>query len=103
MKDTRSMMQRVVDALIEVPGLQVQMEHDGYDLHGALGADQLHGGLDGPDSQRGIRRHGFGAEPIYLSDLGDPDDLTVVPTNLDDAEVERVIAKLREVLMGGRG
>ena len=99
----RVMMQRVVDALIEVPGLHVQMEHDGYDYTVPSARINFTEEWTGPSPREVFDEMASGPEPIYLSDLGDPDDLTVVPTNLDDAEVERVIIKLREVLMGGRG
>ena len=99
----RVMMQRVVDALIEVPGLQVQLEHDGYDYTVPSARINFTADWTGPSPREVFDEMASGSEPIYLSDLGDPDDLTVVPTNLDDAEVERVIKRLQEVLMGGRG
>ena len=97
------MMQRVVDALIEAPGLRVQMEHDGYDFTVPSARINFTEDWMGPSPREVFDEMASGPEPIYLSDLGDPNDLTVVPTNLDDAEVDRVIVRLREVLMGGRG
>ena len=97
------MMQQVVDALIEVPGLQVQMEHDGYDYTVPSARINFTRDWAGPTPSEVFETMASGPEPIYLSDLGNPDDLTVVPTNLEDEEVERVITRLREVLLGAGG
>ena len=55
----------------------------------------------GPTPSEVFAEMASGEEPIYLSDLGNPDDLTVIPTNLEDEDVEKVIGRLREVLLGG--
>ena len=41
-----------------------------------------------------------GDPPIYLHDIFDPDELAVDPLNLDDEELEIVIRRLSEVLLG---
>ena len=40
-----------------------------------------------------------GDPPIYLSNLGTPDELAVDPFNIADSELEIVIARLRELLI----
>ncbi len=98
-----AMMQQVVDALIEVPGLKVQLEHDGYDYTVPSARINFTRDWMGPNPSEVFEEMASGEEPIYLSDLGNPDDLTVVPTNLEDEDVEKVITRLREALLGGRG
>ena len=41
-----------------------------------------------------------GDPPIYLHDIFDPDELAVDPFNLDEDELEIVIHRLSEVLLG---
>ena len=99
----QAMMQRVVDALIEVPGLKVQVEHDGYDYTVPSARMNFTRDWTGPTPSEVFEEMASGEEPVYLSDLGNPDDLTVIPTNLDDEDVEKVIVRVREALLGGRG
>jgi len=40
-----------------------------------------------------------GDPPIYLSNLGTPDELAVDPFNIADSELEMVIGRLRELLV----
>jgi hypothetical protein len=79
------------------------MEHDGYDYTVPSARINFTRDWGGPTPSEVYETMASGPEPIYLSDLGNPDDLTVVPTNLEDEEVERVITRLREVLLGARG
>ena len=49
---------------------------------------------------RCMRRWWRGDPPIYMHDIFDPDELAVDPLNLDDEELEIVIRRLSEVLLG---
>ena len=79
------------------------MEHDGYDYTVPSARINFTRDWMGPNPSEVFEEMASGEEPIYLSDLGNPDDLTVVPTNLEDEDVEKVITRLREALLGGRG
>lgn len=94
----RNLAQRVVDSLIEVPGLRITLEHDGIDylipnavLH--LGGDWP--GASAPQVAAALQQ---GDPPIYLQQLRAPDELMVDPLNLTEAETDVVIRRLREVL-----
>lgn len=96
----RQMCQRVVDALAEVPGIEVTLVQDPYDF--LIPHALVH--FTGEDA---VTRHDqvyneliAGPPQIYLHNLGYPDDLAVDPINLDDQELETVIRRLRETILG---
>ena len=93
------MMRRVVDALIEVPGIQVSVEHDEYDYLIPSALIQFGRDWKGPDRDQVLAEMASGERPIYLDDLGNPDEFVVSPLSLDDEELETVIQRLREVLL----
>ena len=90
---------RVVDSLsAAVPGLNITLEHDGIDYLIPTAVLRLGGDWPGPTADHvaaGLRQ---GDPPIYLQQLGPPDELMVDPLNLTEAETEIVIRRLREVL-----
>ena len=94
----RQMVSMVVDALIEVPGLEVGVRHDNdYLVPAALikfGPD-----FRGPSRDETIELLLQGDRPIWLHQLGEQEELAVDPTNLDDEELGTVITRLREVLL----
>lgn len=94
----RALVQQVVDALVEIPGLRVTLEHDreNYLIPHAV--------IRFEDDWRGLSRDAVaqameqGSPQIYLHQLGGPHQLAVDPLNLTEAEVETVIRRLREEL-----
>lgn len=95
----RQMAQQVVDALVEVPGVTVEVVHDDHDYLIPMALITF----QGEDAERRrndvLERMAKGDPPIYLHNLGDPDELAVDPFNLDEEELEIVIRRLREELL----
>ena len=99
MRDYAAKARQAVDALAEVPGLEVTFEHDEYDY--LIPTAVLRFGKDwrGPPRDRVAEAMQQGDPPIYLHRLGDPDELAVDPLNLRDDEVHTVVRRLREELL----
>ena len=97
------MTQAVVDALIEVPGLKVTIEHDGYDYHIPAARIQFLSEWRGPSRDRVFTAMTDGEPPIYLNALGNPDELAVDPLSLDEQELQVVIQRLCQELLGLKG
>ena len=95
----RLMGQAVVDAMVEIPGLTVAIEHDAYENLVPSAVITLTDKWQGPEKAQIIAAMGGGENPILLSDFGNPDELTVSPSNLDKDELELVIRRLREELL----
>ena len=74
-----AMSQRVVDALFEVPGLDVSVEHDGSDYHIPTAIMRFTSSWNGPDRDQVIDSMAKGDPPIFLHSLGGPDELGVEP------------------------
>ena len=93
-----SMCSKVVDALIELPGLDLDVKHDGIDymIPEAVLTFSREWRGQSPDEVLHAMRHG--EIPIHLNDLGNPDELSVNPTNLDDRELDVLISRLHEEL-----
>ena len=96
----REMSQLVVDALIEAPGLQVSVEHDDWHYLTPIAVMKFTKDWRGPSRDETRQRMASGDPPIYLHDINDPDELAVDPFNLDERELETVITRLRETLLG---
>ena len=94
------MSQSVLDALVEIPGLGVTVEHDEYDYLVPMAVLELGKDWNGPSPAELQEALKAGDPPIYLGAHGNPDKLEVNPTNLDDQELEMVIRRLREELLG---
>ena len=94
----RGMCRTVVDALVEVPGIRVTVEHDEYDYNSPTAVIKLAGDWNGPDRNDILASMAQGDPPIFLHYLCGPDELAVDPFNLDDEELETVIRRLREEL-----
>ncbi len=95
----RNMAQQVVDALTEVPDLEVTLEHDDFDYltpHAVIRFTKTWRGPDRNSVADALQR---GAPPIYLHTLGNPDELAVDPLNLTAEELEVVIRRFREELL----
>ena len=96
----RSKAQQVVDALAEVEGLRVTLEHDEFNYLIPHAVMRFTREWRGPGRNEVYAAMVAGDPPIYLHDIFDPDELAVDPLNLDDEELEIVIRRLSEVLLG---
>ncbi len=98
-KRYREMCQQIVDALIEIPGVEVSVEHDyiSYHIPTALLTFPSHSGV--PFRDQIYSGMTLGDPPIYLHNIGGPNELCVDPINLDDSELDTVIRRLREELL----
>ncbi len=96
----RSMAQRVVDSLIEVPGLNITLEHDGIDYLLPNAVLHLGGDWSGPSAPEVAAALQQGDPPIYLQQLRAPDELMVDPLNVTEDEIDIIIRRLREALTG---
>ena len=90
---------RVVDALTEVPGLEVTLEHDPFDYLIPTAVLRFGGNWRGPSRDQVAQAMQDGDPPIYLHQMGEPDELAVDPLNLRDDEVEILVGRLREQLL----
>ncbi len=96
----KGMTQQVVDALSEVPGLRVSLEHDEHNYLIPHAVMRFGREWQGPGRNEIYAAMVAGDPPIYLHDIFDPDELAVDPFNLDEDELEIVIHRLSEVLLG---
>ena len=94
------MAQQVVDALAEVSGLRVTLEHDEFNYLVPHAVMRFTREWSGPGRNEVYQAMVAGDPPIYLHDIFDPDELAVDPLNLDDEELEIVIRRLSEALLG---
>ena len=95
-----SMAQQVVDALAEIEGLRVTLEHDEFNYLIPHAVMRFTREWRGPGRNEVYQMMVAGDPPIYLHDIFDPDELAVDPFNLDDDELEIVIHRLSETLLG---
>ena len=94
----RQMCEKVADALAEVPGIKITLEHDPYNYlipHSVIRFTE-DGAVDRDTVYQAMAQ---GAPQVYLHNLGDPDNLAVDPFNVDDDELDIVIRRLREVML----
>ncbi len=96
----REMCQQVVDALVEFPGLRVTIEHDDHSYLIPTALMTYTREWNGPSRDQVYSAMADGDPPIFLHNLGAPDELAVDPFNLDEAELQTVIRRLREELLG---
>ncbi len=92
------MMRQVVHALAKVPGLQVSVQHDPWDYLVPTAVIRFTTDWSGKSRDQILDTMAKGDPPIHLSSLGNPDELAVDPTNLEDEELEIVILRLRDEL-----
>jgi L-seryl-tRNA(Ser) seleniumtransferase len=98
MEAYRAMVQMVVDALVELPGLRVTLEHDGINYLIPQAVIRFTDEWRGPCRDAVEAALELGNPQIYLQQLGGPQELAVDPLNLTEEEVEIVIRRLREEL-----
>lgn len=94
----RQMMQQVVDALVELPGLTVTLEHDSNNYLLPCAVIRFTDDWRGPSRSAVAAAMEQGSPQVYLHQLGGPEELAVDPLNLTEEEVETVIRRLREEL-----
>ena len=100
MEAYRAMVQPVVDALVELPGLRVTLEHDGINYLIPQAVIRFTDEWRGPSRDAVAAALEGGNPQVYLQFLGGPRELAVDPLNLAEDEVETVIRRLREELTG---
>lgn len=93
------MCRQVVDALIEVPGLKVSVEHDEWNYLLPHAEITFTRDWMGPSRDDVLANMAKGDPPVFLHSLGNPDELAVDPFNLDDRELDTAIRRLREELL----
>ena len=99
-KRFEEMSQQVVDALIEIPGLEISVQHDEWNYLVPTVRIYFTRDWKGPSRDVILDRMANGNPAIHLYQLGDSDELGVEPINLLDEEVPIVISRLREELLG---
>ena len=95
----RQLSQKVVDALIEIPGLEVSVKQDKRDWLIPTAVMRFTEDWEGPARDDVLARMQAGDPKIFLHWLGGPDVLAVDPLNVDEDEMEVVIRRLREELL----
>lgn len=98
MQAYRALAEQVVDALSEVPGLKITLEHDNHDYLIPHAVMKFGPDWHGPSRNEILNAMAEGDPPIYLHFLGQPDELAVDPLNLTEEENILVISRLREKL-----
>ena len=96
----RAMCQSVLDALTDIPGLDVTLKHDEYDYLIPTAVLTFTGDWKGPSRDEVLEGMANGDPPVFLHYIGNPDELAVDPINLDEPELETTIRRLREELLG---
>ena len=100
MSRLRRMAQRVVDALIEIPGLRVSVEHDQYDYLMPTAVLKLGPDWTGPPKDELMSALEQGDPPVFLQGTFLPEEETAVdPFNLSEEELPILIDRLREELL----
>ena len=94
----RGLVQPVVDALVEIPGLNVSLEHDSKSFLIPCAVIKFTDEWRGPSRDDIAAAMERGNPQVYLHQLGGPAQLAVDPLNLTEPEVEIVIRRLREEL-----
>ena len=94
----RQIMQRVVDALVEIPGLEITLRHDRYNYLIPCAVIEFTDEWRGPSRDAIAAAMERGNPQVYLHQLGGPHELAVDPLNLTEEDTEVVIRRLREEL-----
>ena len=98
MEAYRAIAQTVVDALVELPGLRVTLEHDGINYLIPQAAIRFTDEWRGPSRDAVVAALEMGNPQIYLQQLGGSQELAVDPLNLAVEETEIIIRRLRQEL-----
>ena len=96
----REKAQRVVDALIEIPGLEVSVEQDPNDYLTPSAVLKFDSDWNGPAKDDFMAALEEGDPPVFLQGSFVPDDVMAVdPFNVSDEEMPVLIQRLREELL----
>jgi L-seryl-tRNA(Ser) seleniumtransferase len=98
MRRYRQLSQMVVDALIEMPGLEVSLEHDEKDWLIPSAVIRFTKEWRGPSKDEVLKAMANGDPPIYMHWLAGPNILAVDPLNVSEDEMKVLIRRLREEL-----
>ena len=96
----RGIAQQVTDALAEAPGLEVSLQHDDIDYLIPTALMRFTTAWRGPARDQVAAALEQGNPPIHLHQYGNPDELAIDPMNLLEEEVDTLISRLREELLG---
>ena len=93
------MCNRVVDALVEVPGVEVTVEHDRIDYLIPTAMIWFQEDWRGPSESEILSALSRGDPPVFVRTLGGPGFMGIDPMNLDDEALDVAIRRVREVLL----
>ncbi len=96
MQAYRALTEQVVDALSEMPGLKVTLEHDEFDYLIPHALIKFGPDWQGPSRNDIVKALETGETQIVLHQLGQPDEIAVDPLNLTEEETTTVIRRLVE-------
>ncbi len=100
MSRLHGMSQRVVDALIEIPGLQVSIERDQNDFLVPSAVLKFGPEWNGPSKRDLMAALKVGDPPVFLQGSFVPEDVIAVdPFNVSEEELPILINRLREELL----
>ena len=96
----RAVSQMIVDATIEIPGIEVSVVHDEHDFLIPTAVLKLGNSWRGPSKDELLQAMETGDPPIFLQGTFLPDEqIAVDPFNLAENEIEPLIHRLREELL----
>ncbi|GIS94753.1 MAG: hypothetical protein CM1200mP22_19900 [Dehalococcoidia bacterium] len=98
MRAYRALAEQVVDALSEMPGLKISLEHDEFDYLIPHAVIKFSPDWHGPSRNEIVKALETGETQIILHQLGQPDEIAVDPLNLTEEETATVISRLVEEL-----
>ena len=99
----REMCQRAVDALIDIPGLRVSLEHDELDYLIPTAVVRFTDEWQGPSEDQIHLALAEGEPPVFLRTLAGPGEVGIDPMNLDDQGLDLVVKRLRDELLKAPG
>ena len=94
----RHLAQQVVDALVEIPHLDVSLQHDPQNYLIPHAVIRFTPQWRGPTRNHIAAALEQGAPPIHLHQLGGPHELAIDPLNLTEPETQTVIRRLQQEL-----
>ena len=100
MSRLHSMAQRIVDALIEIPGLQVSVQRDQNDFLVPTAVLKFGSDWNGPTKDHFMTALEEGDPPVFLQGSFVPEDVMAVdPFNVSEEELPTLIDRMREELL----
>lgn len=93
------MCRRAVDALVEIPGVTVSLEHDGRDYLIPTAVVRFNENWLGPTQAEILSALSRGDPPVFVRTLGGLGEVGIDPINLDEETLDIVVRRVREVLL----